>query len=611
MLLSLLLQQKRPPNTLSAAITTAASSRQRLVTTSLYHHRRRRHRNQPTPGITISFGRLSLLSTYTPVTAEAATALLLPWIDHHQQQYRRKRTVTTRQQICRRDYTSLAEYDTWKQQVKDSTLSFPRSKRIPLVLKESAPFLHSVSPMADDHLELYGFCDNDKGNDGKQSKNTNNTKGNKSPQDSFLECKYPLSTDVLLRNSITDFSNWSSFRLGKFYEAVDALTADVAYRHVLVVDDDDAAATTTTNTTDFSVALVTAGHYHSRKFHRTDIHKDVYLRSYITHVGTSSMEVRTDGIQKIHARGAQGTEDEEEEILVNVCHTIMVALDTATGKPLGKVGRQLPPLVLDVPSPDAEVDQEDYYDLHRRMVLRSELAKQHATIRTRRATEQAMHLRSSVSKPPTQEEFQKLHHLHQDRALKLQQLQKRLATRKHDTDAAAAAAADSITISIPPRVQDYTFRSSTVIFPENRNVHGKLFGGYVMVEAQSLAQYAATMFSQGKPIIPLGIDEAIFLQPISIGDCVTFTARLVHATQYTCRVLVIVEVRDPANRDVMPLRSNRLMFVFGGESFVSTTIIPETYSEILMHIDAQRRYNVEGPTDEEVQCIIHESNKIL
>ena len=159
---------------------------------------------------------------------------------------------------------------------------------------------------------------------------------------------------------------------------------------------------------------------------------------------------------------------------------------------------------------------------------------------------------------------------------------------------------------MPPRVADYTFRSSTVIFPEQRNVHGKLFGGFVMEEAQKLAQYTASFFSKGKPIFPLGIDDAIFLQPIAIGDLVTFTARLVHSTENTCRVLVTVEVRDPAHRARVPVRSNRLMFVFGGSTFPAG-IVPETYSEILMHIDAQRRYQVEGPTESEVQRILKES----
>lgn len=402
---------------------------------------------------------------------------------------------------------------------------------------EEAPFLYSVSPLAD-HLELSGTTDV-----------AHNDEGSKSPLDALLQCKYPISHDLLLRNSITDFSNWSSFRLGKFYETVDALTADVAYRHCGDGIHGD------------KFTLVTAGHYHSRKFHRTNIHEDVVLRSYVTSVGTSSMEVRTDAVQE---------NPDGEEVLLNVCHTIMVALDPESGKSLGKVGKRIPPLVL-----KTEDDEQ-----------RAALAQQHSDVRRLRSA-QAMQLRSPVSAPPTEEEMRGLHQLHQDFQMKTAESPK----------------------AAPPRVADYTFRTSTVVFPENRNVHGKLFGGFVMDEAQKLAQYAATFFAKGEPIFPLGIDDAIFEKPVSVGDCVTFTARLVHSTENTCRVLVLVNVRDPKERDKVPARTNRLMFVFAGSNFYPG-IVPETYSEILMHIDAQRRHRVEGPTWEEAQSILQESMAI-
>ena len=52
--------------------------------------------------------------------------------------------------------------------------------------------------------------------------------------------------------------------------------------------------------------------------------------------------------------------------------------------------------------------------------------------------------------------------------------------------------------------------------------------------------------------------------------------------------------------------SNRLVFVFGGADLPSN-IIPYRYDEILMHIDAQRRHNVEGPFDDEVNRILAEA----
>ena len=448
----------------------------------------------------------------------------------------RTKTITTR------GFHNKAEFQEWRQQVLDSRLSLADDDACDfhqVDLKTEAPFLYSVEPI-ENRLKLYAV--------------TNALPG--SPQESMLECRYPLASDELLRNSITDFSNWSSFRLGKFYEAVDSLTADVAYRHCNGDDENS-------NDTNGEVTLVTAGHYHSRKFESTMIHHDVFLRSYVTSVGRSSMEVRTDALQR--------RPTETTSRLLNVCHTIMVALDSKTMKPLSKSGRSIRPLQI------AENDPTSQLRLH--------LANRHQEIRQERSR-QAMQLRLPVSEPPSPDEMRQIHHLHQTETIESEQLSSSSVER--------------------PSVSDFTFQSSSVIFPEHRNVHGKLFGGFVMTEAQNLAQYTASLFAEGRPIANFGIDDAIFLQPIAIGDLVTFTSHLVHSTGTTCRVLVTVEVRDPKNRHRRPRRSNRLVFVFGGADLPSN-IIPYRYDEILMHIDAQRRHNVEGPFDDEVNRILAEA----
>jgi acyl-coenzyme A thioesterase 9 len=439
-----------------------------------------------------------------------------------------------------RSFNNLAAYEQWRTKVEKSRLADSTQSLERRDLAKEAPFLYSVSPMAD-HLELHGSA-------------ASASDGPGSPRASLLQCRYPLASDELLRNSVADLTNWSAFRLGKFYETVDALTADVGYRHC---GSDE-------STQMQRITLVTAGHYHSRKIKRTDIHRDVYLRSYLTYVGSSSMEVRTDALQ-------HRPEDGQDE-LVNVCHTIMVALDKTTMQSITKSGNKINPLVLD-PNRRDEMD-------------RSELARQHQEIRRNRG-QTNLQLRYPSSSPPVAKEMQDLHKLHQ---------------RQKETTSPE---------QLISRVADFTFRSSTIIYPENRNVHGKLFGGYVMAEAQNLAQYTATCFAKGAPIVPLGIDEAIFLQPINVADLVTFTARLVHATENTCRVLVVVEVRDPADTSIEPLRSNRLMFVFGGANFPTGGVLPDRYGEVLMHIDAKRRHQQEGPTDTDVSRILAESASLL
>lgn len=397
-------------------------------------------------------------------TARAGTS-------RHSQQHH----TTGTKRVLPRYFQTSTDYQDWQTRVTESRLQVPPDGNLmlqELPLEQEAPFLFSVAPMAD-RLVLYGMV-------------PHAAVPPASPYESMLECRFPLETDTLLRNSVTDFNNWSSFRLGKFYETVDALTADVAYRHCNGGGGNGSTTTTTTTNPQLpvndgqedearndGVTLVTAGHYHSRKLARTNIHTDVSLRSYVTSVGRSSMEVRTDALDLC---------PDGRERLVNVCHTVMVALDPTTMKPLSKSGRSIRALQL----------TEDPRDTQR-----LQLAQQHQEIRQARSR-QAMQLRLPVSEPPSAQEMRRIHQLHQGVILQSE-----------------ASHSGTTTPSLTsPVVADYTFRSSCVVFPEQRNVHGKLFGGFVMTEAQNLAQYTATFFAQGEPVISMGIDDAIFLQPI-------------------------------------------------------------------------------------------------
>jgi hypothetical protein len=100
----------------------------------------------------------------------------------------------------------------------------------------------------------------------------------------------------------------------------------------------------------------------------------------------------------------------------------------------------------------------------------------------------------------------------------------------------------------------------------------------------------------------------------------------VHATARTFRVFVTVDVREPRDPSRLPLRSNRLMFVFvrpplpgscegegdgGGAASAACSstaggVMPETYTQLLMHCEAARRWEVEGPSDAEADSVFSE-----
>ena len=103
--------------------------------------------------------------------------------------------------------------------------------------------------------------------------------------DSFLELVLPFSTDPTLRDSWLR-SDGYSIRYGKLFELLDALAADVCYRH----------AGCQSYKTEKERYLVTASVDGVTASARIDPTQDLVLQAYLTYVGKSSMECTIDFI---------------------------------------------------------------------------------------------------------------------------------------------------------------------------------------------------------------------------------------------------------------------------------------------------------------------------
>mmetsp|Transcript_689 Transcript_689/g.1342 ORF Transcript_689/g.1342 Transcript_689/m.1342 type:complete len:89 (+) Transcript_689:274-540(+) len=69
---------------------------------------------------------------------------------------------------------------------------------------------------------------------------------------------------------------------------------------------------------------------------------------------------------------------------------------------------------------------------------------------------------------------------------------------------------------------------------------------------------------------------------------------VVHATEYTFRVFVTVQVLDPTDQDRLATRSNRLIFVFAAQPWMEWKdchfVVLQTYPEVFMQVEATRQY---------------------
>ena len=64
--------------------------------------------------------------------------------------------------------------------------------------------------------------------------------------------------------------------------------------------------------------------------------------------------------------------------------------------------------------------------------------------------------------------------------------------------------------------------------PQHRNLAGRVFGGFLMRRAFELAFAAAYAFAGRRPALA-GVEEVSFLSPVSVGDLLRLTSRVLHA----------------------------------------------------------------------------------
>lgn len=368
------------------------------------------------------------------------------------------------------------------------------------------------------------------------------------PMASLVQVTWPISTDKMLYDSVASLSGWFAFRMSKFYTALDALTGDVAYKHV------DAFAR--------GLAMVTAAHDHSWIFGRTPPGEDITFRCYVTGTRSASVEVRTDGLQ---------IREDGSERLVFVCHSLLVVVDSNTLRPLKGT---VPLLVMDPKCTERQQLRAHLFDMHE--------------VWRRRRKEASLRLRARHSQPPTQEEMRLLHETYR----------KMVAAKEK------SSREDRHTM--PETVAQHTYSSCMVIYPESGNIHGKMFGGAVAAQAFDLAYFAAKCFMRDVPFEPTGLDEASFYLPVGIGDLVVFTARVVHCAEATLRVFVVV---DAVHDLTSPLdftsrtregskRTNILNFVFTTHPDFKREIVAETYPDMLLQVDAIRQHRLERLSEE-------------
>ncbi|KAG2385671.1 hypothetical protein C9374_003486 [Naegleria lovaniensis] len=372
--------------------------------------------------------------------------------------------------------------------------------------------------------------------------------GTKTPSESEVVIKLPFSTDSKLRDIYTNAFN--GMRIGRLLEDLDAIAGEVAYKHS---DGFDKRRPLT---------IVTAA------IDRIELQKpiipffDLEIVGKVTFTGTSSMEIRIEvhSIKKdIPLNDSQlykntfttGIANEQKE-LVMVAYFVMVALDKATNKST-KIHAVVP-------------QNEDDKFLF-------EMGKEN------QARRKAMSESSLMKKPPSDEERLLIHDMF------LQKMKQPHISNDYESTGPTIHYL-SLDGGEPQACMPMSMTKQNnimIMHPTNRNIHGKIFGGFLLREAYEIGFITAYMYTKHKPVF-LALNENSFLKPVEVGSVVEFTSQIVYAGDKSLEIRVEVWVLDPPSGK--KLQCNIFHFAFTCP--IVHKVVPDTYAEAMLYLEGKR-----------------------
>lgn len=111
----------------------------------------------------------------------------------------------------------------------------------------------------------------------------------------------------------------------------------------------------------------------------------------------------------------------------------------------------------------------------------------------------------------------------------------------------------------PPSDEELVLK--VIPMPGDSNANGDIFGGWVMAQVDLAGAVIPARYAGGR-IATVAVNEFIFKQPVSLGDLLSFYARVtrIGRTSISVHVEVYAE-RNPANLQVVKVTQADLTYV--------------------------------------------------
>lgn len=113
----------------------------------------------------------------------------------------------------------------------------------------------------------------------------------------------------------------------------------------------------------------------------------------------------------------------------------------------------------------------------------------------------------------------------------------------------------------PPNHPDSELVLRVMPMPADANVNGDIFGGWIMAQVDVAGAVLASRVAKGR-LATVAVNQFIFKQPVSVGDLLSFYARIerIGRTSVTTHVEVYAE-RNPAAPVIVKVTEANLTYV--------------------------------------------------
>lgn len=352
----------------------------------------------------------------------------------------------------------------------------------------------------------------------------------------------PLGRDPWLLDTYMNSSG--QIRLGTIFMDLDALSGVIAYKH-----------------TGDAVTTVTAAFDRITINHPLTEICDLQLSGMVTYAtGRSSMEISL----QVAKAPKDGEEVKPEDVMIT-CQCTMVSLDPGTKKPVS----------ISAVRTDTEDEKRLFQQGEENSKRRKELAQ-----------------RSLLKETPDDEESDLIHSIWK------KQLQ------FHDPN-------DPLRKPANVYFMDATrLSTANIMQPQYRNRHHfMIFGGFLLKQTFELAFCCAASFAHTRPTF-VSLDPSTFQNPVPVGSVLYLTATVVYTdppvvqgasgtspspdstesprsenSQTRVQVRVDSKVRNVEHGETKP--TGQFNYTFTVDRDIK--VMPRTYSEFMMYVDARRR----------------------